>query len=86
MTSKFCPVLCHAVLRIPGALPGREGPEREIFGMAGVPAGAKPGKPFGDGKQQHGKTRWVADAGTPGMHGVLDTTTPVLGWLLTAYC
>lgn len=36
--------------RIPAALPGREDPTREIFGMAGVPPGAKPGKPFGDGE------------------------------------
>lgn len=41
----WCDMLC----RIPAALPGRTGVEREIFGMAGVPAGAKPGKPWGDG-------------------------------------
>jgi hypothetical protein len=42
-----CCVCCCC--RIPAALPGRTGVDREIFGMAGVPAGAKPGHPWGDG-------------------------------------
>lgn len=55
VTNLPVPVPCwHGCVscRIPGALDGREGPEREIFGMAGVPPGARPGKPFGDGEQQ----------------------------------
>lgn len=44
------PVCCvQTIVRsVPGAKPGREGMEREIFGMNGVPDGAEPGKPFGD--------------------------------------
>lgn len=45
-----CCTCCYCSLyRIPAALPGREGVEKEIFGMAGVPPGAKPGLPWGDG-------------------------------------
>jgi DNA-directed RNA polymerase subunit RPC12/RpoP len=44
VTTNFSPL--HSV---PGAKPGRESMDREIFGTCGLPAGATRDNPFGDG-------------------------------------
>eukprot|EP00877_Chromochloris_zofingiensis_P004540 jgi/Chrzof1/14087/Cz08g24200.t1 len=53
------------ITAIPGAKPGRESTDREIFGMAGIPEGARPGAPFGEGERLrhlalHGLTPGIA--------------------------
>lgn len=45
--------------RVPAAKDGRDSPEWDIFGMAGVPPGMKPGDPVPKGSKQNGAAQAV---------------------------